>query len=230
MSRPPSTISGNLTVRKIVFWTLLLLAFAGGGWALTGFDFDPYFRALPFDGGPDAPWYRGAVGFALFCTLAISLSCPRQVVSFFAGYFFGYLAGFLAALVAATLSCILVFFLSRIFRERVRPFVQGRLRIAVDFWAENTFWATLLWRFIPAGSNLLTNVAAGVLNLPAWRFVAGSCVGYIPHTLVFALIGSGVQVQSNTQLIVSACLLIVSAAIGFFLWRRYKARAVAPSP
>lgn len=212
-----------------MFWVIALAAIVVATWALWGFDFDPYFRALPFDGGPDAPWYKGPVGFALFATVAISVSCPRQVTSFFAGYFFGLVPGFLAALAGATLSCILVYCLSRVFREKARPFIQGRLRIAVDFWRENTFWATLLWRFIPAGSNFITNIAAGVLNLPAWRFFAGSGIGYIPHMFVFALIGSGVQVQSSTQLALSVALLLVSAIIGYVLWRRYKTSAVAPA-
>ncbi|MDJ0614605.1 MAG: VTT domain-containing protein [Rhizobiaceae bacterium] len=197
------------------------------GFALLGFsaflfDFEALLKSLPFTPDPDAPWYNGILGFGLFSTLAICISCPRQVVSLVAGFFFGLWSGFLIALFAATFSCVITYALSILMRDHVSGFVSGKISIAVDFWAHNTFLATLVWRFIPAGSNLLTNLAAGALSIPMVRFVTGSAIGYIPHTLVFASLGSGLQLRSGAQIAVSIGLFLVAAGIGAVLVRRYQ--------
>ncbi|NJO54131.1 MAG: VTT domain-containing protein, partial [Bacteroidales bacterium] len=86
----------------------------------------------------------------------------------------------------------------------------------------NTFSMTLLLRLLPVGSNLVTNLAAGVSSVRMMPFVAGSALGYVPQTLVFALAGSGVQLDAELRIAVSAGLFIVSGALGVMLYRRYR--------
>ncbi len=192
------------------------------GYFANSIDFEETFKALPFSNDPDAPWYRGVVGYSLLGALAICVSCPRQVVSFFAAYFFGLWTGLAAALFAAITACIITYFGARIFQERVRGFIRGKLDIAVTFWRDNTFFATMIWRFMPAGSNLLTNLAAGALGIPAVSFILGSAIGYVPQTMIFVFVGSGVRVESGTQLLVSGILFVLSVILGLFLLARYR--------
>ena len=65
--------------RKI--WLILILIAVAFGALSFGVDFEGLLRSLPFSSDPSVVWYYGPVGFALFGTLAICVSCPRQVVS-----------------------------------------------------------------------------------------------------------------------------------------------------
>ena len=208
--------------RKI--WLILILVSVAFVALSSGVDFEGLLRSLPFSSDPSVAWYYGPLGFTLFGTLAICLSCPRQVVSLVAGFFFGLWVGFFAALLATSLSCAITYGLACLMQARALRLVKGRLLIAVDFWKENTFLATAIWRFIPAGSNSLTNIAAGALSVPGMRFVSGSAVGYIPHTLVFAGVGSGLQVESGTQIAVSGVFFLIALVIGFMLVRKYRSK------
>lgn len=192
------------------------------GYLANSVDFEETFKALPFSNEVNAPWYRGAIGYALLGALAICVSCPRQVVSFFAAYFFGLWSGVAAALAASIIACIVTYFGAKVFQESVRGFIHGKLDIAVQFWRDNTFFATVIWRFMPAGSNLLTNLAAGALGIPAIGFILGSAIGYVPQTMIFAFVGSGVRVESGTQLIVSIILFVFSVLLGMYLLARYR--------
>ncbi len=213
-----------------LIWLFVLLT-AGGLFLLSSlFDFEATLKSLPFSNDPLADWYYGPIGFSLFATLAICFSCPRQVVALVAGFFFGFWSGFWVALLAASGSCLLTYLLASLARERVQKWVKGKISMAVDFWKENTFLATLVWRFIPAGSNLLTNLAAGALAIPAFRFVSGSALGYIPHTIVFAGLGSGLQLQSGAHIAVSGVLFAVAVLIGFVLVRKYQSKLKSDLP
>ena len=50
-------------------------------------------------------------------------------------------------------------------------------------------------------------------------FLAASLLGYVPQTLVFALLGSGVRVSEFAQLALGAALFLASMTLGFFLMR-----------
>lgn len=217
--------SGGRVFLKGLLTIALLVAV---GYLANKIDFEATFESLPFSTAPDAVWYQGPAGFVLLGTILICISCPRQIVSFFAAYFFGLWAGFAIAWLATVLACILTYSISRFFQNYCQDFVRGKLDIALQFWKDNTFITTVIWRFLPAGSNLLTNLAAGAFAVPGGRFVAGSAVGYIPQTLVFAFLGSGVRVESGIQLVVSIGLFVISAALGLVLYARYRKKLRVP--
>jgi uncharacterized membrane protein YdjX (TVP38/TMEM64 family) len=54
-------------------------------------------------------------------------------------------------------------------------------------------------------------------------FLAGSLVGYVPQTVIFALLGSGVHVGERQQLEAGVALFFASAALGALLWQRGRA-------
>ena len=152
-----------------------------------------------------------------------SVGLPRQLVAFLGGYAFGFTAGTGLALAATTLGCVTAFLFARLLaRDWVAGKISGRVRRVDDFLADNPFTMTLLIRFLPLGSNFLTNLAAGVSSVRPWPFFAGSCLGYIPQMVVFALVGSGMTLEPGLRISLSAVLFVVSGFIGISLYRKYR--------
>ena len=211
----------------------LLLMVAG--LALGGF----LLRAL--GAAPGTEWVdlyirdQGLLGETLFLlagAAATAVGVPRQAVAFLAGYAFGTVIGVGVALVAQLLGCAVAFFwagaVGRGWAERRLAGRFGpRLRPVVETLRENPFGAALALRLFPVGNNLALNLLAGISAIPALPFLAASALGYLPQTVVFALLGKGVRVDGAWQLMLSGMLLAVSVALGIWLMRRHRAgRAV----
>ena len=81
----------------------------------------------------------------------------------------------------------------------------------------------ILIRLFPSGNNLVFSLLAGVSRIPAWPFFLGSCLGYIPQNLLFAMIGSGMRVDEGWRIGLSALLFAASCALGWWLYKRYAA-------
>lgn len=171
---------------------------------------------------------RGLNGGLLFVTvgaLAAAIGVPRQIVAFGGGYAFGLVEGSLLALLAQTLGCALAFFYARILgRSTIRRLFSGKIARIDALLGHHPFTMTLLVRILPVGSNLLTNLAAGVTSIAPSRFLGGSAVGYIPQTVIFALLGTGVQVDETTRIALSAALFVASGLLGTALYQRLKTR------
>ena len=189
-------------------------------------------QAMQFDSFLDKAWIdseirgRGFTGEALLVltgAVFVAVGLPRQVISFLAGYGFGFVAGLGLGLAATTLGCIISFFYARFLGlDVIQRRFPGKDRRIDDFLADNPFTMTLLIRFLPAGSNLLTNLAAGVSRVGWLPFVAGSAIGYIPQTAVFALVGSGIGVEPVWRIGLSVVLFVVCGGLGIHLYRRYR--------
>ena len=169
---------------------------------------------------------QGLVGQALFVAAAaafVAVGLPRQLVSFLGGYAFGLAGGAALALLASAIGCATAFSYSRLLgRSVVAARLSGRVRRIDAFLAGNPFTMTLLIRLLPVGSNLLTNLGAGVTGVGMVPFVAGSAVGYIPQTLVFALVGSGINVDPVLRIGLGVVLFVISGMLGVTLFRRYR--------
>ena len=169
---------------------------------------------------------KGAAGELLYLAvggLACALAVPRHIVSFFGGYAFGIGFGTLLALVATEIGCALTFFYARLVgRPLASARFGARVRRLDEFLSANPFPMTLLIRLLPVGNNFATSLAAGVSRVPARHFLLGSLLGYLPQTLVFALAGSGVETGAGVRVGLAVLLFFVSAAIGIWLYRRYR--------
>jgi uncharacterized membrane protein YdjX (TVP38/TMEM64 family) len=176
----------------------------------------------------------GLSGSALFVgvgALLCAIGVPRQVVAYAAAYAFGFWLGLAAALVAQLLGCIADFYWSRfVARNWARRIMQrrwkGRLAQVDRFLADNPFTATLTLRLLPVGSNIGLNLLAGVSAIAIVPFLAGSALGYMPQTVVFALLGGGARVERSAQVGIGIALFVVSAATGVLLLRRFRNVAV----
>lgn len=173
---------------------------------------------------------KGILGELIFIglgALASAIGVPRQLVAFGGGYAFGFGLGILISSIAQILGCTVAFFYARLLgRSLVRRLFASRIERLDALLRGHPFSMTLLIRLLPVGSNLATNMGAGVSSVPASRFLSGTLVGYLPQTVVFVLLGTGVQVDATAQIALSAVLFVVSGLIGVWLYRRMRTDAV----
>lgn len=174
---------------------------------------------------------EGEVLLVLGGALLSAAGLPRQVVAFAGGYAFGLKIGFTLALLAQVLGCMLDFVWARAI---ARDWVQARLgggRLArLDArLSRHPFTTSLTLRLLPVGNNTALNLLAGISSVSATSFISASALGYIPQTLVFALLGSGVQVSHGLQIGLAAVLFLISAGLGLLLMRRSRAGAQQPA-
>ena len=165
-------------------------------------------------------------GYLIFVCLGLvftALGLPRQIISFLAGYAFGFVQGAGLALVATILGCVTAFYFARfIGRDFVIQKFSDKVRRIDIFLDQNPLAMTLLIRFLPLGSNLASNLAAGVSGVRGPPFFFGSLIGYLPQTVVFALVGSGIGMEPIFRLSLGGFLFIFSGVLGVYLFRRYR--------
>ena len=196
--------------------------------ALLGF----LFQASEINGALDEGWIeshimgRGIIGELLFlgmATFITAVGLPRQVISFLGGYAFGLAMGTVLALMGTVLGCAIAFYYARILaRTPIQKRFSTRVRTLDNFLHDNTFSMTLLVRMLPVGSNVATNLAAGVSSVRGLPFIGGSAIGYLPQTLIFALAGSGIAVDPELRIGLSIILFVLSGALGVYLYRHFR--------
>jgi uncharacterized membrane protein YdjX (TVP38/TMEM64 family) len=169
---------------------------------------------------------KGQSLFLLLATFLIAIGMPRQIPAFAAGYAFGPWYGTLLALAAQVLACSLDFLWARaIGQDFVRNRFGARLAWVNETLARQPFTATLMLRLMPLGNNLLLNLAAGLSSVRMLPFLAGSALGFIPQTLVFALFGQGSAPSHTHMLIFGGVMFLASVVLGLVLLRRARPAA-----
>jgi uncharacterized membrane protein YdjX (TVP38/TMEM64 family) len=188
-------------------------------------------------GVPGTDWVDGSIrdeglrGEVVFVAVGAALTAaglPRQGVAFLGGYAFGAAIGTALGLAAQLLGCAATYGWARLLardwaERRLHGRFGHRLLPLRDVLAANPFEATLALRLLPVGNNLALNLLGGMAGLRAVPFLLGSALGYLPQTLVFALLGKGIRVEGARQLVLAGALLAVSVAIGWWLLRRHRA-------
>lgn len=213
-------------------WLRLLLLV--GGLALAGVPLREW-GALPGTEWADRNLRgQGLSGDIIFVLLGAALTAvglPRQGVAFLGGYAFGAALGTALALAAQLLGCLLAYGWARAVgrgwaERRLSGRFGPRLRPLVEVMRDNPFGTTLALRLFPAGSNLAMNALAGLTGVAVVPFLAASALGYLPQTVVFALLGKGIRVDGAWQMGLSAVLLLLSVVLGIWLMRRHRAGRV----
>lgn len=165
--------------------------------------------------------WQGELVFIASATLLIALGLPRQIPAFAAGYAFGPVYGTMLALGAQIIACGLDFIWARaVAREFCRRKFGTRLNWVDQRLARHPFTATLMLRLMPIGNNLLLNLAAGLTSVRMLPFILASALGFIPQTLVFALLGKGSVASHASLLLLGAATFLASALLGLFLLRK----------
>ena len=172
----------------------------------------------------DAPAQAGPLVFVLVGSAACALGVPRQVVAYAGGLGYGTWAGCALALLAQVAGCAADFLWVRLVaRNWAARHVRGRLARLDRQLSRHPFGATLTLRLLPAGSNLLLNFVAGVSAVAMGPFLLASAIGYLPQTVVFALLGGGVRVDRDEQLVLAGALFVLASLLGLWLMRRIRA-------
>ena len=172
----------------------------------------------------DAPAQAGPAGFVLVAAAACAVGVPRQLVAYAAGRGFGWGAGCILALVAEVAGCAADFVWARsVARDWAARRIRGRLARLDGQLRRHPFGATLTLRLLPVGSNILLNLLAGVSAVALGPFLLASAIGYLPQTVVFALLGGGVRVDRTEQMLVAGVLFVAASALGLWLMRRIRA-------
>jgi len=164
--------------------------------------------------------------------LFTAVGLPRQVLGFLGGFAFGVVWGTVLSTVGTGLGCALA---SSYARWGGRDFVARKLGDRVHrldgFLRHKPFKTALAIRFFPLGSNVLTNLAAGISSIPLMSFILGSTLGYIPQNFIFALFGAGMSKESTTGVALSVTmgvvLFVISIWIGVAVVRSYRKEARA---
>jgi uncharacterized membrane protein YdjX (TVP38/TMEM64 family) len=202
---------------------MVLASFVAIGFLIKFLQLDVGFNEAWIDSDIRNSGIQGELLFVLIGGALTAVGLPRQGVSFLAGYAFGFVEGTILGVAATALGCILTFYYARFLgRDFVKSRFQRRIQRVDDFLFDNPFTMTLLIRFLPIGSNLVTNLAAGVSSVSGIAFVTGSALGYIPQTTIFALLGSGVSVDDKTMLAVGVLGFLLSGILGVYLYRKYR--------
>ncbi len=214
-----------MTWRVLLKGLLMLALLAALGFLLSHSQLSNLLSEHWIDSEVRGKGWSGNLVFLAVGALTTALSFPRQVVAFLGGYAFGFVEGTVLATLATLLGCIGGFYFARwLGRGWVQRRFPGRIRKLDDFLHAHPFSMTLLVRLLPVGSNALTNLLAGVSSVRALPFFAGSAVGFLPQNLVFALAGSGINLDPALRLSLATFLFVISSLLGIWLYRRHRQR------
>jgi len=189
----------------------------------------------------DTQWFNdhvlgsGPLSVVIFLAVGAAFTAvglPRQLIGFLGGFAFGMASGTLLATVASGLGCAAAAVYARMGgRELVERKFGRRLEKVNRFLRHEPFNTALAVRLFPLGSNLITNLAAGVSSIPLAPFILGSTIGYVPQNFIFALFGAGMNRESTMgvalSLGMSVILFGVSGWLGIQVYRRYRRQAGA---
>jgi uncharacterized membrane protein YdjX (TVP38/TMEM64 family) len=212
-----------MTWRVLLKGLVMLASLALLGFFASHFQFNEMLSQHWIDNEVRGKGWTGDLLYLAVGALATALSFPRQVVAFLGGYAFGFISGTALATLATLLGSMLGFFYARwLGRGFVQRRFPHRLRKLDAFLHRHPFSMTLVIRLLPVGHNASTNLLAGVSSVRALPFFAGSALGYLPQNLVFALAGSGVNLNPAVRLTLATILFVVSSLLGVWLYRRHR--------
>ncbi len=192
-------------------------------------------RSLPLGTDPESwknllgsPGAASDLTFVTIAAVATAVGIPRQAAAFAGGWLFGPWLGFALAMAGQLLGAVLDFYWARwLARDWAQRRLPPRLQRVDQFLTRNAFTTTLTLRLLPVGNNTLLNLAAGLSGVNAAAFLAGSAVGYVPQTLIFALLGAGEHVGQGAEIWLSAGLFVASVLLGALFY--YKSARTGPS-
>jgi len=212
-----------MNARVIVKGLALILSLALLGYLFRAGDLGSSVNQAWIDARVRGHGINGALLFLLMGGVFTAIGLPRQIIAFLGGYAMSVGLGTVLGALASLLGCMLSFGYARLFgRELVRARLSERAMRFDRFIHDHPFAMTVLVRLLPAGNNLLTNLAAGISSIRPASFFFGTLLGYLPQTLVFALVGSGAQVAPMLKIALAMGLFLISGVLGAWLYHRFR--------
>ncbi len=137
------------------------------------------------------PWLA-ALAYALFYTLAVTISLPGALwFTIGAGYLLGAWMAIPVSLIGVTLGASNIFLIARyIAGEGFHARFRGRIARFAEGFRRDDFTYMILLRITPV-PFFLVNVAAALLGARLKSYVAGTFIGAIAPTVLYANLGAG---------------------------------------
>jgi uncharacterized membrane protein YdjX (TVP38/TMEM64 family) len=139
-------------------------------------------------------YFSAVFAYLLIFTLLVACGIPcATLLTLIGGLLFGKKALFYA-LFATTLGGTLLFLAVRTaFGARIAARTSGKLKQMERGFQENAFHYLLMLRLVPIFPCWLSNISAGVLNVPLKVFVLATLIGIFPATYIYVLVGTGLD-------------------------------------
>jgi uncharacterized membrane protein YdjX (TVP38/TMEM64 family) len=137
----------------------------------------------------------GLAVFMLLYIVAVALSVPGALwLTLTGGILFGPVIGTVATVISATIGATIIFKIaqSALGEGLLRRAGPRAAKIAEGIQAD-AFHYLLFLRLVPAFPFFLVNLAAALVAVPLWTFVAATMLGIIPATFAFTLAGAGLD-------------------------------------
>lgn len=145
--------------------------------------------------------YPLAVTFYILIFI-ILIACAIPCATFFTlfgGFLFGTIAVFYAV-IGTTLGGIILFYAVRTsIGSHIAEKSNGWIKKMEYGFKQNAFNYLLMLRFVPIFPCWISNVTAGALNVPFKTFVTATIIGVFPSTLIYVLIGKGLDKLISTD-------------------------------
>lgn len=130
--------------------------------------------------------------------VACAIPCAN-LLNLFGGFLFGLIA-LIYAMVSTTLGGLLLFLAVRsAFGSRIVLKSGGWLKRIKRGLHKNAFNYLLLLRLVPVFPCWLSNIGAGIFNIPLQTFLSATIIGIFPATLIFVLVGRGIHTILNNH-------------------------------
>jgi uncharacterized membrane protein YdjX (TVP38/TMEM64 family) len=132
-------------------------------------------------------------GYVLAYIAVVGFSLPgAMIMTLTGGFLFGPWLGGVTADLACSAGATVVFVVLRLatgdsLERRAHP----RFKAFEAGFRKDAFLYLLTLRLIPVTPSWLVNLAAGVIGLPLGRYVAATVIGFLPVSLIYAGLGSG---------------------------------------
>jgi uncharacterized membrane protein YdjX (TVP38/TMEM64 family) len=137
----------------------------------------------------------GLAVYMLVYVVAVALSVPGALwLTLAGGVLFGPFVGTVATVISATIGATIIFKIaqSALGEGLLRRAGPRAAKIAEGIQAD-AFNYLLFLRLVPAFPFFLVNLAAALVAVPSWTFVAATMIGIIPATFAFTLAGAGLD-------------------------------------
>ncbi|MCE2593699.1 VTT domain-containing protein [Motilimonas cestriensis] len=160
--------------------------------------------------------------FTIFITsiLFLFIGGPRQVVAFLFAYLYGVMIGVSLALFTCLVAAAANYFIANLYlKNTLHKKLPLRMEKFSRFAKHKPFLKILTLRLFPFGSNLLTNTLSGGGSVPFFPFITASLVGYLPQTIIFSLVGDGMNDANSTMLYISIIMALISFILSTLLYR-----------
>jgi uncharacterized membrane protein YdjX (TVP38/TMEM64 family) len=174
----------------------------------------------------------GPLLFILLSGVGTVMGVPRLLVSAIAGFVFDLFPAVLIALASTMVGCVISFYYARFMgRSIIQDLLSLRMKNFESLLIEHDFLASIGVRALPISNNSFVNLLAGVTGVRPLHYFAGSAIGYLPLTIVFVLVGSGIQQDLTGRVLLSLALyLLIVIPLGYVVQKRLRAMSKPNGP